>query len=166
MTAARQPKRRRVTVYLAVPDPNNAAQMTYWRRTGNGTLTEWPSKAKYAPVLHKRDVPSGLDTAARFDWARRWYAENAEPWWAAIRAAIETDEAECARRFAEFCARCCVCGRKLTNETSKVYGIGPECRANVPTSWLADGAKKIGQAHAEHLSGGAGDPWAPCAARP
>ncbi len=43
----------------------------------------------------------------------------------------------------------CECGKKLTNDTSKVYGIGPECRKGLPADVLANYYRlDVSRAHA------------------
>lgn len=134
--------------YFAVPDPDNAGQMTYWRRTARGQLEAWPAKARYGPVLYRSDVPPNLRGQERTEWINTWQREQRNPWHDAVRAAIEADPAGCAQRFAQLCTRCCACGRTLTDPASKVYGIGPECRAAVSDTFLADMASAVGRSHA------------------
>lgn len=95
--------------YYAVLDPHDADRMTYWwRRAGRGDRPEflsWPLK---------------VDQTARVGYML------------AIVAAIAADPVGAGKRFAEFTTRCCLCGRSLRDEKSKVCGIGPECRKAVP----------------------------------
>ena len=120
--------------YYATPDPDNPATMTYWRAE-NGCLAIWPPKAWYGPArLLKRDTPQGRD--AKLAWYTAW--SNAWQSWATrVREALETDPHGALRRFAEFSVRCCQCGRALTDDTSKVLGIGPDCRRGIDPAFLA-----------------------------
>lgn len=45
-----------------------------------------------------------------------------------ILALIAADELTAARRYGMELGRCSRCGRTLTDETSRAYGIGPDCR--------------------------------------
>lgn len=136
--------------YFAVPDPADHGRMTYWRRTAH-TLRPWPPRARYEPRLLRTDVPDGLTGNELREYAVRWWHEVAGPWHDAITAAIDTDPAGCAARFAALTTRCCWCGRRLTDSASKTYGIGPDCRAGYPDESLAELAEAVGRAHAEGL---------------
>ncbi len=136
--------------YFAVPHPSDAARMTYWRRGARGNLKPWPARARYGPELRRSDVPTGLGPADLREWAAAWYRQHAVPWHAAVRAAIDADPDTAAARFAAFATRCCSCGRRLTDSASKTYGIGPECRADLPAAVLAAYAEAVGRAHADH----------------
>lgn len=46
-----------------------------------------------------------------------------------ILALIAEDELTAARRYGQELGKCSRCGRTLTDETSRAYGIGPDCRA-------------------------------------
>jgi hypothetical protein len=45
-----------------------------------------------------------------------------------ILALIAEDELTAARRYGQELGKCSRCGRTLTDETSRAYGIGPDCR--------------------------------------
>jgi hypothetical protein len=137
--------------YYAVPDPDDAGRMVYLRRNARGALDPWPAKAKYGPSLLKKDVPDLLKGVERSDWIRQWFSENSWPWWATVRQAVADDPVTAQARFAKFCSRCCFCGKRLTDEASKTYGVGPECRRGEPAEFLAHTAEAIGRAHAEHV---------------
>lgn len=144
--------------YLAIRDPDTG-DMTYWRDGPRG-LTAWPPRAKYGPVLWRREnpghryhIPAGLRGEAQRAWCIAWWCDVREPWMAKIREAITEDRATAGARFAAFSSRCCSCGRPLTADDSKVYAVGPECRRGVPDHVLADLARKIGHAHAEAVQG-------------
>lgn len=134
--------------YYAVPDPDDPGRMVYLRRNARGHLDPWPAKARYGPVLYKRDVPAGLKGEDRQAWISEWIARNSRRWWAAVRQAVADDPDTAQARFAALCTRCCMCGRVLTDQASKAYGIGPECRAGWPDEWLATMAERVGRMHA------------------
>ena len=134
--------------YFAVVDPDDPEKMTYWRRDNRGTLSPWPQRASYAPALYRSDLPRGLGGAARTEYVQDWYRTHRDPWWSAIRAAIDADPAAASARFAAWAMRCCCCGRTLTDAASKTYGIGPECRAELPAGLLTLLADEVGRLHA------------------
>lgn len=118
--------------YYAVPDPDDPSQMTYWRSARGGDLVPHPDKARYGPTLwkspgpgHIHVVPAELHGQARRNWVHHWYATVRAEWLQHVKAAIDADPDGCAARFAAFTTRCCCCGRRLTDPTSKTYGIGP-----------------------------------------
>ena len=122
--------------YYAVPDPDDPNQMTYWRDSTRGEgFMAWPPKVRYGPVLYRRDVPKDRQEQ-RLVVEQHWARER--EWHQQVREAIEADPITAAKRFAEFTSRCCLCGRTLTDEASKVYGIGPECRRGLPHEVLAN----------------------------
>ncbi|GGX02105.1 DUF6011 domain-containing protein [Streptomyces chryseus] len=120
--------------YYAVLDPANPDTMTYWRVRGE-TVTAWPAKAWYGPARPlKRDAPADADE--RIAWLREWQAGYRE-WLRTVRAALDRDPAAARRNFADLTTRCCQCGRALTDDRSKVLGVGPECRRGVSEELLA-----------------------------
>jgi len=136
--------------YFAVPDPDDATRMTYWRETARNT-SAWPNAAKYGPVLWKRDMPAGLSPSARQDYVARWYLEVRNPWLTKIRESLDTTRDEATARFAALQLRCGFCGKALTDPKSKTIGIGPDCRDGFPDSLIATFVEAVGRAHAEHL---------------
>ena len=64
------------------------------------------------------DIQASDDTFAIRDRARK----------AAILATIAADLDAASRRYGQELGTCGRCGRTLTNEESRAYGIGPECR--------------------------------------
>jgi hypothetical protein len=133
--------------YYAVLDPSDPGRMTYWRQTKTGRAP-WPAKARYQPTLYTSDIPAGVRPSERGEWISQWHREHALPWWDALHAAIDADPIAAQARFAAFATRCCNCGRVLTDEASKAYGIGPECRRGFPDGVLAALAEAVGRAHA------------------
>lgn len=141
--------------YFAVPDPDDQAVMTYWRehedRYGIRRFSPWPDKAHYGPVLWKRDLPR--DPKAKRAMREAHWARSRE-WRTKVRALVDADRFTAGKRFADWQVRCCFCGRALTEEHSKVYGVGPECRAGIPAEVLARYATPVvARAHAAQLAG-------------
>lgn len=139
--------------YYAVRDPDDPEQMTYWRRVRTkktDALKAWPAKAWWGPpVPRRKDVPTDIVERDRFVAA---WSESRRSYLSKIVTAITADTEGAARRFAELHTRCCFCGRALRDETSKTFGIGPECRSGVDPAVLARYcAPLVGRAHAEHL---------------
>lgn len=146
--------------HYAIRDPHDPGTITYWRRKdikgrhgARPAFTPWPLKARNGPRLLARDVPVGLRGQVRAEWVRAWYARVRHPYDAAVVEAIAADIAAAGKRFADLTSRCCRCGRALTDDHSKVYGIGPECRAGLTADQLAAYfTPRLGRAHAEYLA--------------
>jgi hypothetical protein len=142
--------------YFAVPDPAGPDQMTYWFRSQRGRAGDrfqpWPPRRRYywpLPLdLPDRDLdPIGWRAAIDAHLGRvRGYE-------ATVFATIESDSDGCAARFAAFHSRCCCCGKALTDERSKVYSIGPECRQGLPAELLAHLGDLTRHAHGKSLVG-------------
>jgi hypothetical protein len=137
--------------FYAVPDPRPGVdEMTYWRARP-GRFGAWPNKARYGPTLTREDLPEGMDPRSDEGQAfiQRWMEREHAPYWSAIVKSIAADPIAAQHRFADFTVRCCDCGKKLTNDLSKVYGIGPECRKGLPQEVLANYYRQdISRAHA------------------
>lgn len=139
--------------YYAVPDPTSAEpSMTYWHvaEGDDPAITAWPPKARYGPVLLRRDMPKGhaarVATYQAFSVRRAAFATQ-------IRTAISQDPASAAAEFASFSTRCMVCGRALKDPRSKVLGIGPDCRRHSGLNdrvLLAMAVPAVAAAHAVH----------------
>jgi hypothetical protein len=74
------------------------------------------------------------------DEMRAWYTawfDTWQAWLGRVRATIDADPHAALKRYADFSIRCCQCGRALTDDTSKVLGIGPECRRGIDPALLA-----------------------------
>jgi hypothetical protein len=98
----------------------------------------------------KADVPA--DPAARTAFAQEWSARR-RAYLTRVIAAITADPVGAARCYAEFSIRCAKCGRRLTDDTSKSVGIGPECRRGMDPAALARYATpRVGRVHAAHLN--------------
>lgn len=134
--------------YFAVVDPDSG-HVSYWVRTNRG-LRPWPDKARYEPLPLRRDVPK--DSGARCEFLAAWRSDVLDPWTARRDAALEDDPDGCKARFAVMTSRCWCCGRTLTDNRSKVYGIGPECRTGMTTGQLARCAELMAAAHGELLA--------------
>lgn len=137
--------------YYAVLNPDDPATMTYWRvRTGR--ITAWPAKAHHGPPrLLKRDAPADRD--ARIAWMRVW-SSRYQSWMQRLHAALIADLPAARRTFADLTVRCCECGRALTDDRSKVLGVGPECRRHMDDGVLAQlVTPQIATAHATWEAG-------------
>ncbi len=146
--------------HYAIVDPHDPGTVTYWRRKDvkrrSGVRLQfeaWPLKASNGPILRKLDVPKNLTGRDRVDWVTRWYADVRAPYMFAVVAAIAADPVAAGKRFAVLTCRCCACARTLYDDHSKVYGIGPECRSEIPAEALAAYfTPALGRAHAEYLA--------------
>ncbi len=141
--------------YFAVIDPLDPERMTYWFRSKRGRkagrLRPWP-KDRSPWSVHIRDLPEagGFDTPANRAYTDEYFA-RARIARAEIERAIETDPQTAAARFSRLQTTCCCCGKQLTEEHSKAYGIGPECRKGMPAELLARFTDAVGRAHAEAI---------------
>jgi len=150
-----------IPIYFALPDPGDPAKMLYFFRSPSGRykgkLRPWPPKvADYWP-LYSKDLPEQPLPGER--WTKELYERPAnrvfsEAHWARVRqyraaveATIAADPEGCAMRFAGFHSRCCCCSKALTEEHSKVYGIGPECRHGMSSVRLAQYLERMRAAH-------------------
>lgn len=147
--------------YFAVADPDDPGRITYWRRSANGQLAQWPAKACYGPALyrkpgpgHQHVIPAGLDGEDRRQWMLRWIEDVSAPWYRWVHGAIEADPVTAAARFATLKCACIICGRSLSDAASRAYGVGPECRGSWPDALLAAVSEAVGRAHAEMLERG------------
>lgn len=133
----------RDTEYYAVPDPHDPATMTFWRRDKRGRVGPWPANAAYGPRLARSNVPENLRGGDRAQWVQQWLRDVLAPWREQIDAVIEADPDGCRARFAWWCVRCGFCGRRLTDATSKTYGVGPECRRGLSVAELGAFAEHV-----------------------
>lgn len=142
--------------YYAVLDPRtDTDEMTYWRmkttKRGSCSFGPWPTKARYAPSLYIKDLPDGISAQSQEGryYAKAWYRSVFATYHATIVGDILSDPIAAGQRFADWAVRCCCCGRALTNDLSKVYGIGPECRKGLPSEVLANYYRpNVGRLHA------------------
>ncbi|WP_284576678.1 DUF6011 domain-containing protein [Streptomyces sp. 2P-4] len=140
--------------YYAIPDPDDPATMTYWRRAISpkaSVLKAWPAKAWNGPAVPRRaDVPE--DPADRAAFAAAW-TESRRVYMTKVIDTILAELDDARRRFSTFAIRCWSCGRTLRDETSKTYGIGPECRSGMDPAALARFCvPAVGRIHVEHLA--------------
>lgn len=143
--------------YFAVPDPLDPTQMSYWYRPVRGRqagqILPWPPRRSRWGRLGVKDIP--VDKAADpAGWGAfvDAYFGKVRAARAAVEAAIEADPDTAAARFAVFGFRCCFCSKVLTDERSKVYGVGPECRQGVSAEFLGHLTDVVRRVHGEHLS--------------
>jgi hypothetical protein len=122
--------------FFAVPDPDAAGIVTYWRTDRSGGLRPWPARLgydAYGPVFARAPGrPADQDLAAR----QRWYREVRRPWWDKLEAAIAEDRVGAAARFAAATGRCCCCGQRPGDASATAAGLCPGCRA-VLSDWYA-----------------------------
>ncbi|MFJ2206011.1 DUF6011 domain-containing protein [Streptomyces microflavus] len=140
--------------YYAIPDPDDATTMTYWRRAITPKVSDlkpWPAKAWNGPPIPRRaDVPTDRHERDRF--AAAWM-ESRRVYMAKVITAVLAELDDARRRFSTFTIRCWSCGRTLRDETSKAYGIGPECRAGMDPEALARFCTPaVGRAHIQQLA--------------
>lgn len=141
-TAGERPK------YFAVPDPLDPTKTSFWYRsqTGRdaGQIKPWPPRRSTWGQLLKVDVPHDKRTEPKA------YREFVRGHFAAVGVArgqveilIERDPQAAAAAFSHWAIRCCVCGKTLTDERSKVYGVGPDCRARMPVALVDAIAEQV-----------------------
>ncbi|MFE4691232.1 DUF6011 domain-containing protein [Streptomyces sp. NPDC056749] len=136
--------------YYAAIDPADPSTVTYWRSHA-GIVSVWPKHAWYGPARPlKRNAPADADE--RIAWLRKWQA-GYTAWLRTVHAVIDQNPAAARRKFAELSTRCCVCGRPLHDDRSKVLGVGPDCREGLSEDMLAQlVTPAIAAAHAARLS--------------
>lgn len=110
--------------YYATPDPDQPEQLTLWHVTDTAWKS-WPPKARYGPVLLRKDVPK--DYAGRVAAIRAHHAVLTV-WNTRVIDTITADPAKAAAAFAAHSVRCHCCGRTLTDPRSQLLGVGPDCR--------------------------------------
>jgi hypothetical protein len=131
---ARTPKPRPDSRYYAVPDPADPLRMTFWRVSARGCRS-WPPRSGGDGARFKEQLAAA---ESRAEWVRL-VVEHSD----AVDVEIREHPERAGARFACWHARCCNCGRRLTDPTSKTYGIGPECRSGVPRPVLAQMAETM-----------------------
>ena len=140
--------------YFAIPVPLDESKVSYWYRPKNSaTVKPWPPRRSKWGVLWSKDVPSDLrkGTPERRAFVNAHYARVA----AAARTAnevIAADPNRAAGRFAALAIRCACCGRGLTDDRSKTYGVGPECRSDLPTGLVDALAEMVRAVYGEGLA--------------
>ena len=141
------------------PEPSYFAVWGHYDRTGltkfhfwyrvrigrqAGKIQPWPPTRSRFGTLFARDIPSEQECRDTFscsvrEWRERYWQDVRDVRDAALREIDEHPE-DAAAMFAAFHSYCCCCGKGLTDERSKVYGIGPECRRGLAPEVL----KRIG----------------------
>jgi Family of unknown function (DUF6011) len=139
-------------------DRTGQARLHYWYRVKSGrhegTIRPWPPGRSHFGVLCKRDIPDEQTCRATFDctpdeWSRMFFADVKDVRTAALRE-IEEHPEEAAARFAVLQSTCCCCcGKALTDERSRAYGIGPECRAGLSPEALMRISEQAAREHAQ-----------------
>ena len=135
--------------YFAVPDPLDPTRLSYWYRPKRGRkagkLQPWPPRRNRWGTLLRADVlaqPSEQRETYQVDHWRLVREGRLQ-----VARQIEDDPIGCAARFAAARSICC-CGRALTDEHSKAYGIGPDCRQGIRPDVLAALIERMAAAHA------------------
>jgi hypothetical protein len=123
--------------YYAVEDPDGPDEpggdaMTLWRVV-RGEVWPYPKSAPYGPRLHRKDAPA--DPEERYAW-RAAGMDYWRAWKARVVDVLRADPVSAQFRFGEHTARCCICGRVLTGGTSRMLGVGPDCRDALPDGLL------------------------------
>lgn len=134
--------------YFAIPDPLDPAKASFWYRVPSGRsagrIEPWPPRRSHWGHLPVKDIPH--DREAEPDTYRAFvdaYFARVREARSAIRASIEDEPEIAAARFAAWSIRCCMCGKKLTDQRSKVYGVGPDCRAGAPAGLVDAIAEQV-----------------------
>lgn len=136
--------------YFAVPDPLDPFKLSYWYRPKRGRqageLQPWPPRRNRWGRLLRADVlaqPVEQRMAYQINHWKRVRDGRRE-----VAQQIDTDPTGAAARFAAAQSICCCCGKGLTDERSKTYGIGPDCRAGVQPETLASLIAAMAVVHA------------------
>ncbi|MEV3995782.1 DUF6011 domain-containing protein [Streptomyces halstedii] len=138
--------------HYALLDPQDSEVMTYWR-VRSGRLMAWPAKAWHGPVRPLRSA-APKDRDERIAWMRKWHATY-RAWLEQLHAALQRDPGTARRQFTDLTVRCCLCGRALRDDVSKVVGIGPDCRTGLSQEALADlFMPRVAAAHAAQVKDG------------
>jgi hypothetical protein len=128
--------------------------MSYWHRNKAGDLVPWP--LRHNRWDHVVVDPSELPPGGFADWLaeerfRDEYAKKHEERVRAameiVGAAIEADPVTAGARFALHHTLCFCCGKPLTEDQSKAYGIGPDCRRDMDPDTLAQAVELTAKMH-------------------
>jgi hypothetical protein len=142
--------------YFAVPDPLDPAKMSYWYLPKKGWMKDklqpWPPRRNKWGALWIKDVPEQV----RND--KKAYTEYITAHFNRVRLAridveriVSADPQLAAVRFSHLAIRCCRCGKALTEQRSKTYGIGPECRQGASPDYLSDLLELVKTVYAAEL---------------
>jgi Family of unknown function (DUF6011) len=132
------------------------AQVHYWYRVRKGAdagkIRAWPPGRTHFGRLYRADIPDEKTCKETFGCTPREWQDR---YWQDVRDAkqealveIRKHPDEAAALFAALESTCCCCGRALTDERSKVYGIGPECRAGMDPDVLRQISAETAKVHA------------------
>jgi hypothetical protein len=140
-------------------DRTGQTKLHYWYRVqrgrDEGRIRPWPPGRSHFGVLYKRDIPDEQTCRETFDctskeWELQFWEDVKDVRQAAMREIAEHPE-EAAARFAVLQSTCCCCGRALTEDRSKAYGIGPECREGAAPEVLKRIGELTAREHAQAL---------------
>lgn len=120
------------SVFKTLSDDSHILLRSNVKNAVQSVVDSVESKVQYRITVKKymteKSVPG-------FDFMAKWNNDNSMP----LRTMIGTIEKETRGMVymklhgqAEPVIKCMRCGRTLTNEVSKMYGIGPECITKVP----------------------------------
>lgn len=113
-----------------IPEGNYATQLDGNSRIDFLRVTR-PTKGQYrGSVKFQTRHSDNLDLAAVLWPSGAWslYKQSVID----MMLLMIADSRGCMRRFAQELGRCCNCGKSLTDERSRYYGIGPECEKDRP----------------------------------
>lgn len=140
-------------------DRTGQTRLHYWYRVQRGEregqIRPWPPGRSHFGRLHLSDIPDAGTCRETFDCTPRewenWFWEDVKEVRRAAMREIEEHPEEAAARFAVLQSTCCCCGKALTDERSKAYGIGPECRAALSPEALKRISDQAAREHVEQL---------------
>jgi len=94
-------------------------------------------------------MPAGLTQPEQYMRREEWRkAHPYRPWLEAVTAVICADPVAAAACFAHYTLCCWNCGKALREEHSKAYGVGPDCRRDMPPELLDRYAAATARHHA------------------
>ena len=130
--------------YFAVLDPLDTSKMSYWYLPDKGRkkdqLQPWPPLRNKWGSLYDKDIPEHSRENVNAEVFRaflRAYFDRVRTAREEVERIISEDPGLAAARFSHLAIRCCYCGKTLTEERSKIYGVGPECRQGASPDYLA-----------------------------
>jgi hypothetical protein len=109
------------TLYALVPAGHYAVDSATGNNDTDFYRVDKPTDGRWAGrTFVKRVIGGKADTPVR--------GKEAE---AALNRIVDAGVQEAALRYGKEIGRCCKCNRHLTDETSRAYGMGPDCRQKV-----------------------------------
>lgn len=146
--------------YVAVPDPEDCAQMTFWRVDRYDRLVAWPNRASYGPTLWRVSgpgrshvIPAGLKGGDRREWVQRWFHDVRASWMNKVCAVIDGDRVAAGATFAALSTCCAACGKSLRDPASRTRALGSDCVKKFSAETIAALSREVGRAYAAHLAG-------------